>query len=184
MCVIIIKPKNVPLPGYSTLQRASRQNPHGCGFVVQGSRPFKSLSFDTFYKRLQKVDASLPIIIHFRYATHGAVCDANCHPFFDNKTGISFAHNGILSVQCRNGWTDSETAFRELFLPIINKYGINSPKLHNAVECVRNGSRLAFMSPNGNIKTFGHYYMHDNCMYSNPNSFFNVWQCNRNVLTL
>jgi hypothetical protein len=43
-------------------------------------------------------DAQIPYVAHFRYATHGTMNSANCHPFpiSTKQGGIAMAHNGTL----------------------------------------------------------------------------------------
>lgn len=110
-----------------------------------------------------------PLVIHFRYATHGSVRRANCHPFRDGAAGVSFAHNGVLPVIPRGDKTDSETAFRRLLSPVIRLHGLGSPDLAAAVDEIIGGSRFAFLSDDARILTFGQFCGSGGCLYSNPN---------------
>lgn len=167
MCIIIVKPKNVQLPEYSTLCRCARLNPDGFGFCVPNKKPFKTLSFENFIKAINKTDESQPMLIHFRRATHGSIKQANCHPFRDSQNGLSFVHNGVLGINNRRDMTDSETAFRFIFVPMAEKYGFGSTSFNHAVEMVRDYSRFAFLADDGRVKTYGDFIKYDGCLYSN-----------------
>lgn len=163
MCVIIIKPAGAKMPTKNELERAYRLNPDGCGFVSE-SRFYKGLSFTSFYKYLRKVPESEKCIIHFRYATNGSVKKANCHPF---RCGdVYFAHNGVLSIRPEGDKTDSETAFQNILMPIIESYGLKSTETKKVVNAIIGGSKFAFMQGN-EIVTFGAYTEYEGRYYSN-----------------
>lgn len=167
MCILIVKPKGVQLPDYATLCRCANLNPHGFGFAMPNKRPYKTLSFDKFIDALSRVDEDMPMILHFRLATHGSIKQTNCHPFRDNKNGLIFAHNGVLDINALYDKTDSETAFRLLFVPAYEKFGLRSNNFNQAVNSIRGGSRFAFLTDKGEVKTFGNFISHNGCLYSN-----------------
>lgn len=169
MCIIIAKPRGAEMPPLEILSYCSLRNPDGFGFAVPG-RVFKTMRFDDFYAALvTTVTPDMPAVLHFRYATHGRPCKSNCHPFRDDKTGVSFAHNGILPIVPDKGKTDSETAFRSLLLPKIRAYGIDSNETNDEICDIIGGSRFAFLSDDGEIRLFGHFIEHRGCWYSNGN---------------
>ena len=169
MCIIIVKPQGAHLPPFEIISRCATRNPDGFGFAVP-SRVFKSMSFKRFYRELQRVAKSeVPAVIHFRFATHGSIRLANCHPFRDENTGISFAHNGVLSLVPDGDMTDSETAFRNILLPQIEHSGIDSVEFKKVISGVIGGSRFAFMTDDGQIKMYGQYIRYGDCFYSNMN---------------
>lgn len=162
MCILILKPKGVKLPDYVTLCKCARRNPHGFGFAVQGSKPYKTLDFQDFISRLYSEDEDLPMMIHFRLATHGSIKPSNCHPFKDDSNGIVFAHNGVIDINTLPDKTDSETAFRLLFSPSSDRYGFGSKQFKQAVETIRGASRFGFMNDSdGTIMAFGRFYDYD-----------------------
>ena len=163
MCVIIIKPAGAEMPSRRELETACRLNPDGCGFVSE-SRFFKGLSFESFYARLRQVPDGEGCIIHLRYATNGSLRRANCHPF---RCGdVYFAHNGVLGIRPEGDRTDSETAFRNILMPIIENYGLKSKETARAVNAIIGGSRFAFMQDR-DIVTFGDFTEHEGRYYSN-----------------
>lgn len=163
MCVIIIKPANAAMPSIEELRAAYECNPHGCGFVSE-TKFYKSLSFERFLEELSEVREDERCIIHFRLATHGSVRRANCHPFKYNN--VYFAHNGILKVDAMDDRTDSETAFRNILMPIIESRGLESPELEYTITQFIGSSKFAFMYE-GKIYTFGQFIKHKGRYYSN-----------------
>lgn len=158
MCILILKPKGVKLPDYTTLCKCARRNPHGFGFAVQGSKPFKTLDFQKFITALYEADEDKAMMIHFRFATHGSIKSSNCHPFRDETNGLIFAHNGVINIHTLPDKTDSETAFKLLFSPSSNTFGFGSNQFRQAVETIRGDSRFGFMNDDGEIIAFGRFY--------------------------
>lgn len=169
MCIIIAKPQGAKLPPYRILKNCALRNPDGFGFAtVDGCYHF--MNFDTFYRcLLEEAENKQSMIIHFRWATHGSVGLANCHPFRDDLTGVSFAHNGILSIEPYKDMTDSETAFRWLYVPKIREFGLDSDELRYEVYNTIGYSRFAFLGHDSEIRCYGHFYDFGGCYYSNPN---------------
>lgn len=164
MCVIIIKPAGKQLPTDYELRQAHAHNPHGCGFVSKTCH-YKGMNFETFLEKIHEVPVNENCIIHFRLATHGSKCKANCHPF--NRGTIWFAHNGILSIRPEGDMTDSETAFQNIIYPAIQKYGFKSAYVSRVVNKIIGCSKFAMMDGHGNIRTFGQYISYQGRMYSN-----------------
>jgi glutamine amidotransferase len=89
----------------------------------------------------EKVTASA---FHARIATHGSVCDGNCHPF---KIGNgAMMHNGIISIKTDGIRTDSETFATEYLVPM---GGIpHNPNVKEVIEdFIGRGSKLVFIDP-------------------------------------
>jgi len=85
MCVIVRKPKNVSV-SIETLRNCWQSNKDGAGFMYaeNGKLIFKK-GLMTFKSFLTEYRACNPlgkeILIHFRFATHGAVANEQTHPF-------------------------------------------------------------------------------------------------------
>lgn len=166
MCVIIYKPKGIELPSIELLTKAYQRNPHGCGLVTP-SIQYKGLSFESFKRHLKQCSADEPMLIHFRYATHGSVKKANCHPFYDEATDTYFMHNGVIGgIYPKGDKTDSETAFRSILVPYISRYGMHSNELTETVNQIKGFSKFAFMQ-NGEVTLFGDYIYQDGLCFSN-----------------
>lgn len=163
MCCIIYKPKGVEMPAISVLNRIRAINRDGCGFVSTAHK-CKSMDYDVFLHHLSGVGIDEDCIIHFRLATHGSVCRGNCHPF--NENGVYFAHNGILGIRPDGNMTDSETAFRTIIYPAIERYGYGAKEADRIIESIIGYSKFALMYK-GDVKLYGEYANVDGVYYSN-----------------
>ena len=167
MCCLIIKPKNKRMPSFDTLRACATANPDGFGFVST-KREYRSMDFYDFYRELRKVGQREKCVIHFRWATHGSVCKANCHPFKDAESRFYFAHNGVLSIPTADDMTDSETAFRDVVLPSIMKNGFGSSQMIKDTNEVRGCSRFAIYDrDNDAVLTLGQFDEYEGCFFSN-----------------
>ena len=167
MCVIIYKPAGKELPNSDILDRAYQRNPHGCG-LVSPSVFYKGLSYNSFKKNLKECKINEPLLIHFRFATHGSVKKANCHPFFDEETETYFMHNGIMyGIKPSKDKTDSECAFRWLLQPYIKKYGLFSKKVTETANQIRGYYSKFAMMQGSNVELFGEYFQYQVCYFSN-----------------
>lgn len=167
MCVICVKPKGAEMPSKEILQAMYRANHDGCGFCTP-TQSYKGLSFAVFMQKIKSVGKDEPCVMHFRWATHGSVKKSNCHPFYDCETGVYFAHNGVLNVRPKGDMTDSETAFRDLILPYIKKYGLNSDEVKYTINQIIGGSRFAFLQGD-EVQIYGNFYSRMGCYFSNLN---------------
>ena len=77
--------------------------------------------------------------------------------------------------------TDSETAFRNILVPVIDRYGIDSEEFDETVNSIIGTSRLAFMV-NGRAYLFGAYYYLNGCYYSNLRFLPDGWRTDGNFL--
>lgn len=156
------------MPPMAIIERCATLNPDGFGFATK-DRIYKTLSFRDFKKELKTISKNETAILHFRYATHGSIKTENCHPFKDDDTGVSFAHNGILHITPYEDMTDSETAFRGLIVPCIKKHGFDSKEFQNTNYNIIGGSRFAYITRDGDYRLFGSWTHHKGCWYSNRN---------------
>ena len=168
MCIIIVRPAGAKMPPKAIIERCARLNPHGFGFATK-DRIFKTLSYEDFRREIKTISKDETAILHFRYATHGSIKTENCHPFRDEESGVSFAHNGILDIVPYKDMTDSETAFRGRIVPVIRKHGFNSNSFDSVNYSIIGGSRFAYIDKNGEYRLFGPFFKHAGCWYSNRN---------------
>jgi hypothetical protein len=101
MCIIVIKPEGVSIP-IDRLKNCWDNNPDGAGFMYSENGTLKIIkglmNFNTFINSYDSISPlTKKIVIHFRYATHGKVCEELTHPFNINKT-LAMVHNGILRI--------------------------------------------------------------------------------------
>ena len=169
MCCILYIPAGVETPSICQLEKVFICNRHGIGFADSDGHSYKTLSFRRFTKAIQKRKRTSACIIHFRLATHGSICTKNCHPFYDKKHEIWFAHNGILPISSHNDMTDSEIFFRERFLPALDKCNdYYNEDLWQFVNKERGSSRFVFMKGD-DVKLLGEWHEVNKVYYSNLN---------------
>ena len=172
MCIIIVKGKGVKYPSIENVQNSCDNNPDG--FAIAWAydnvlRTYKTMDRKDFIKKCREVFKldykQTACVIHARIATHGSKKVENTHCWVDKEAALSFAHNGILSIKNRGDMTDSETFFRDIFLPIYKASGWTNAEL--AINACIGTSKFAFISPNGDIKVFGNYNTLKGVLYSN-----------------
>lgn len=201
ICLIIVKPAGIPLPPYKVLDQAFANNDDGmgvaychpedtCVHIVKGAMSTKSMR-----KLLHNIPnpTEADMIIHFRFATEGAVCPSNCHPFpitsddaklsatkIDAKVAV--AHNGMIFdsfddkdednwySKWQGGYYDlgADQSDTQLF---IKKYlvGMGGAIFNRKVALLigaHTSSKFAIMSVR-QILTIGDFIKKDGCLYSN-----------------
>lgn len=167
MCVLIFKKAGVKMPNDMVLDSCRRANPHGFGFCTP-TKYFRSLYYSEFKRELDMVSEKEPCIIHFRLATEGSIKTSNCHPFKSGEGSdrVFFAHNGCLPFHPDSDITDSQYAFENILMPQIEKHGLRSKQLKDAVDRIIGGSKFAFMQGN-KVSLFGDFTEYDGCYFSN-----------------
>lgn len=174
MCIIAIKPKGIKFPKIEIVKTMFENNPDGFSIVwsENGEPPriHRTMSADSalnMYERIaKKCDADdTSLFIHARIATHGTINISNCHGWRDAKTGMVFAHNGILDIDAKEDLTDSETFFRYIFMPIYRNGGWKFA--NEAINAFIGTSKFVFMDKRGHIYFSGKYITDDGIMYSN-----------------
>lgn len=175
MCVIAIKQRNVKFPSYDRVKNMCDNNDDGFAIVYhvngQPVKNYRTLNKDKFLDKYREItslynDEDVALFIHARLKTHGSEKLDNCHGWIDDSIGMSFAHNGILSIKNRDDLTDSETFFRDLFVPIFTIGGWDAGI--KAINSVIGTSKFVFMDFHGEIFHFGNYINGDDgILYSN-----------------
>lgn len=172
MCILIAKAQNVRKMTEQEIRNSASNNPDGFGMAyVVGGHLFvhKTFELNEIIDMNNRLPNDTPIIYHFRIATHGTVKVSNCHPFMGEDADVAFAHNGVLSIQNdkEKDWTDSETAFRYLFEPLLKVVDIKSEQFERAVNTIIGSSKFAFLQENGEVTTFGNFINEDGLLFSN-----------------
>lgn len=194
MCIIVAKNAGIKMPTKEILSNCFNANPDGagimlaCGGLVHG---FKGLmTFEAFAAKLSELEAhygsldKLPVIMHFRIGTHGSNIQANTHPFplsddyrdlrklaWTAKQGM--AHNGIISACSshpdvhKENVSDTMVFVKRLVAPISKSlYITDNADVLEGLQ-IAAGSKLAFMSGDGNIAIAGDFVHEDGIFYSN-----------------
>ena len=157
MCIAIFKPKSKSIKK-KYLKTSFNENPDGAGFLyVENNRITIHKGFFTFsefwsaYSKLNTVN--LPMIIHFRIATHGTIDSENCHPFIVNNE-LGFAHNGIIDIKTKGNESDTSAFNRRILKKIENlPYMLqNSEGVVNLMAKSIGSSKLVFLDVYGEHK--------------------------------
>ena len=197
MCIIAAKPAGIAMPNEETLRTMWDANPDGAGFMYPITRKtgkkttnlvqiekgymtwedFKT-ALDTLASRIDLTATAL--VMHFRITTHGGTCPELTHPFPVTDSAsvltkprstakVGVAHNGIISsVTPGKGMSDTSEYIRSQLAPLSKAL----PRFYenaDALKMVKNaiGSKMAFLSPEGNIVTIGDFNTHEGMLYSN-----------------
>ena len=100
MCLIIYSPDGDPVER-RVFDYAATQNADGIGVmsVLGVERYVGRKSRKRAWRAIRRAaDAKVPYGVHFRWATHGDVNLANCHPFENKARDTLVMHNGILAA--------------------------------------------------------------------------------------
>lgn len=175
MCVICIKKMGKKFPSRKSIQNCVTSNPDGFSMMWnQGGKvhTYKTLKVDEFLKTYDEFVKShnhkdTALVIHARIKTHGSLKISNCHCWPALDDSIGFAHNGILSIANRGDMTDSETYFRDIFVPVFEFSNRDWKIAGRTVNACIGTSKFAFLEGDGTIHHYGHYIKHDGALYSN-----------------
>jgi hypothetical protein len=183
MCIIAIKPREVAYPSYKRVKNMCENNSDGFAIVwhVNGEpvRNYRTLNEKKFLKKYNEITSTykakdVSLFIHARIKTHGTQKLENCHGWIEDKIGLAFAHNGILSIKNRDDMTDSETFFRDIFAPVFEIGGWDAGE--RAIKACIGTSKFCFMDMYGNLIHYGNYIKGDDgILYSNDSYLERTW---------
>ena len=101
MCLALYKPAKAKL-NQDEMRTAFKANPDGAGFAYYDPALKRVViqrgyfTFNDLWADLTPImDDNCPLILHYRWATHGDINVENCHPF--QLTDGALIHNGIIS---------------------------------------------------------------------------------------
>lgn len=132
MCQIVYAPTKNKLI-LDDLKKSQENNPDGFGIAyAQNNRLFyckKMADFNVFLEALKLVPENVPLIIHFRYTTHGETSKLNIHPFevlnilSGDTMDVCMAHNGTVSSIHVAGEKKSDTHLyvEKILTPILKE---------------------------------------------------------------
>ena len=187
MCIIAIKEKGVDLPTKDKLENMWENNPHGAGLAfamdekVYINKGFlNKKEFLSFLEDLRSQAKNIPMLLHFRIATHGGINQECTHPFpiAENDslkklqliTDVAVAHNGIIKIDADEGMSDTMTYIAKVLYNIKQTYGdfYKHPRVLKAIEANINSSKMAFLDKEGKIYKVGEWVKEkDGIFYSN-----------------
>lgn len=180
MCIAIYSPANARLLSATEFNESMRNNPDGMGLAYVGCggtfRIVKSLlRGDVIYAEYQKAHKNgANCILHFRKATHGAISEENCHPFYNGDSEV-YVHNGVLTFhKLPESEVDSKALSERIFRYLPEDW-YDIPDVRKMVERYLGGSKVIILRLDGEVRILndssGHW--HDNLWFSN--STYKKW---------
>lgn len=191
MCVIVYKPAGCPMPGTQTLKSCWTTNPDGAGMMLPAGGAVRIrkgfMEWDALEDALSQEAAktnldALPVALHFRIATHGAVKPGCCHPFpvcgsasamreTEQVANVGFMHNGVLSgLPTTDAVSDSMSFAKRVLSPLNRMSGdLFGKDASRIIGASAQGSRFLLMDGSGEVRTFGRWVAEDGIMFSNDN---------------
>ena len=197
MCIIAAKPAGIAMPNEETLRTMWDANPDGAGFMYpitrqKGKKTLNLVQIEKGFMKWEDFNQALDnlasrvdltataLVMHFRITTHGGTCPELTHPFPvvssasvltkpRSTATIGIAHNGIISsVSPGKGMSDTSEYVRSQLAPLSKAL----PRFYenpDALLLIKNaiGSKMAILSPEGNIVTIGDFNEDNGVLYSN-----------------
>ena len=161
MCIAIYKPAGKDLRRETRTQCWFR-HPDGGGFALPtgkgGLKIRKSMTrggFEQAWQESARVDR--PMIIHFRYATHGARNIASCHPHRVNRQ-LVMIHNGVISRMVRYATSkksDTAAFVEKVLSDLSNDTVYTEGGLRLLEKYVGESSKLVFLNGEGRPQIVG-----------------------------
>lgn len=163
----------------SQFEECLTNNPDGFFLLAYRNSEKKPYVYKRTLKRKEvedeweRIDNDDSFILHARIKTHGSVSEKNIHGWFSD--GWYFCHNGTLSIRSRGDMTDSETFFRDIFLPAFrDQQAIESLRKNNMIRAVIGTSKFVFFKE-GRILSYGDFIKpHGKNVYFSNNSYMPV----------
>ncbi len=170
------------------LKSGFQANRDGAGFAVanQGKLTIKK-GFFSMDKLAQAIEphAGCPMLIHFRFATHGTVNKFNCHPWSICGGKYAMIHNGVLNIQSTPEKSDSGHFADAVLSPMIERMIDTHPGVVKfAVEqMIGNGNKIAVMGRDGlatiyneNAGVWDGGIWYSNTGYKLAKNHFSLWK--------
>ncbi len=173
MCLLLFKPAGQTVP-FQYLSTAYEANPHGAGIAFADGKSVRiekdaTWNAEDIAERMEYLEEN-PVIVHFRYATHGSNSNNNTHPFKLPKSWAA-AHNGIIDIKCHKDESDTRAFLRSNVAPAL-KHGANLADqgiLGLIGDTIGKNNKMAFLHGSGEYgianEDCGHW--RDGVWYSN-----------------
>ena len=191
MCIIAVKRAESAPPNETILREMFNRNADGAGIayakdgvlhIIKGL-----MQADEFIKAAQKIPQDAAAIYHCRIQTSGGVVKELTHPFLIDKDikqqrqtrvttnkGAALAHNGIFTQyhakELNNDTTQFITNNIAPLAALKEQTGgsILDKDIHNIIEELTGNNKIAILTADGNIETFGSFWIEDGGIkYSN-----------------
>ena len=158
MCIIAVKCLGSSFAPKDSIEECIRSNPHGFGMAWNENgevKVYKTMdpneALDKYVELTSTLDPrTTAFIFHARIKTDGSIKLENCHPWVHNN--LAFCHNGMLrNVACRDDLTDSETFFRDYFIPAWETAGLSFAFKVAQLAVKNTNNKFAFLDGNGKV---------------------------------
>jgi hypothetical protein len=184
MCVAIYVPQGVARPDLETVKRCWDSNPDGAGVCFRKKSKHHCLhiekgfmvweDFERFYKA-QVINTKCDLMMHFRIATHGGVCQGNTHPFpvtgskeWLKATSVlcntALMHNGVLDCTPADKTISDSMELCKLIAD--NKLTTDIGRVFKLLEPFIGTSKLCAFTKD-KVYLAGTWYEHDGVKFSN-----------------
>lgn len=161
MCLITYAPGGKLQLDWDVLDYSARtMNDDGFGVAWYNEETnlwevMQSMRSDKLRRAVAKIpDQWAPIVVHQRFATHGAKNMANCHPFPIGTTGALLFHNGTISgtrASAKSDINDTRAYIEDELAPLVEAIGhewLAEPKVMDSIGSRVGGSVLGLALPN------------------------------------
>lgn len=155
MCIMLTKPAGIML-NRDAVYNGWSGNRHGSGFAVADNGKIEifrdpDIGFAAFWSLLESKQ-HLPMLVHFRWATHGSKTVDNTHPFMLSNGRYAMAHNGIIDITCGTDESDTRSFIRNHIDPYLHRLpdAIEQPLwVDHTKLCIGTWNKLAFIRDDG-----------------------------------
>lgn len=188
MCIICCKKKGIAMPTDEMIEQMWDANRDGAGIawsennIVHIEKGFMTL--EDIKKHLRTLSGhvdmtAIPMLMHFRIATHGGISPQNTHPFpvvgkyrhmkkLSYTTDLAVVHNGIIPIKADNGVSDTMTYINKR----LSKIKASNPEFYTSKKTMKRiereiSSKMAFLTDDGEIYTIGNFIEEDGLLFSN-----------------
>lgn len=161
MCIIVVKCKGADFAPKETIARCMETNPHGFSVAWNADgkvHTFRTMNPSEMMTRYEELVATLDplqtsMLFHARIATHGSHRVENTHCFtYGEPAELAFCHNGVLhNIQNRDDLTDSETYFRDFFIPAMEGCGSEFAFKMSKALISSSNNKFAFLDKDGKV---------------------------------
>lgn len=186
MCIIAYKPAGEKFPSDKKMRAMFKNNPDGAGFMYADgdSVVIKKgfMKYSDFRRAYVSIAArrDLPVVFHFRIATHGGISRAMCQPFplssklkrlksLDTRAAVGVAHNGIIPMTSDARDISDTALFIKKYLGRITDSGIDDAALDIIDACI--DSKMVILEKNGAAQVIGRGWKCDGGVWYSNTSY-------------
>lgn len=184
MCIIAYKPQGIEKISNNRIKAMFNNNSDGAGLMypINDKIYIKKglMTYQEFKKEYDKIKniKDVPLLLHFRIATHGGTNREMTQPFplssniaelqaLELYSNIGIAHNGIIALTSYATNISDTAEFIKRYCTKLIKNDIIDCDILDVIESSISGSRLAIMTRNGNVYLLGDWMQVDGVYYSN-----------------